>query len=184
MDGIDANGLVATALKAALNYRFRAETEAPRRSEGDDDSRPPAREAVPADAEQRLRYERSEKSVLRIRTQEGDVVALKIRAGESLKVSVGAEGDDDDGVTIAETRVVARSSTRVSLKVKGDLNEAELAAIRDVFAQATALAEDFFSGDYAAAFETASALAIDGDQLARVSLRLKVREALTYSGPA
>ena len=92
------------------------------------------------------------------------------------------EADGDSETTVAETSLAAKSSTKVSLKVKGDLNSDELAAIQSIFVQSASLADEFFAGDYAAAFEAASGLEIDGQQLAKVSLRFAVRESLTYSG--
>jgi hypothetical protein len=194
LDGIDTAGTAVSALRAGLVLDFRSGLEEahplrrgrphghhghPHGPKGHEHHR--AREsndeAAPA---QELRYQRSEKSVLKIRTLEGDIVSLRIRAGESLAVENETVTGSDEQV--AETRLIAKSSTKVSLKVKGDLNPDELAAIQSVFEQAVALADEFFAGDYAAAFEAAAGLEVDAQQLAKVSLRFKVREALTYSG--
>lgn len=125
-----------------------------------------------------LRYRRSERTALHFQTQEGDTVRLKIKASESLRISTGES--DDDGRSIADLELQARSRTRISFKVKGELNEAELAAIQSVIGQAGAMAEDFFTGDAAAAFSAASSLEIDAAQLANVSIRMKRSEQLTY----
>jgi hypothetical protein len=95
---------------------------------------------------------------------------------------MSSDSDPESGTEVAETTLRAKSSMKLSLTVKGDLNDDEMAAIQAVFVQSAALADEFFAGDYAAAFESASALQIDAQQLAKVSLRLQVRESLTYSG--
>ncbi|MDX1696967.1 MAG: hypothetical protein R3308_01710 [Thiohalobacterales bacterium] len=125
-----------------------------------------------------MRYQRSDRTALSIRTQEGDVVRLKIRATDSIGTRTGEA--DDDGETVSSLELQARSHTRISFRVKGELNEAELAAIQSVIGQAGAMAEDFFGGDAEAAFAMASALDIDATQLARVQIRMQRSEQLTY----
>jgi len=142
----------------------------------DDDRRHSKESAGESDA---LSYRRSERTALHIRTQEGDMVRLKIKASESLSVAAG-QVDDDDGETISQLDLQARSRTRISFKVKGDLNGEEMAAIQSVIEQAGAMAENFFTGDAEGAFATASALEIDAAQLANVRIRMKSSEQLTY----
>jgi hypothetical protein len=129
-----------------------------------------------------LRYRRSERTALYIETQEGDVVRLKIKVRDAVDATASTATDGD--TQLAELSVSARSSVRISFHVEGDLNADELAAIRSVVEQTGTLAEDFFAGDLPAAFAAAQALDIDGSELAKVGLRLSVREHLTYSGPA
>ena len=129
-------------------------------------------------------YRRSERTSLLVETQEGDTVRLKIRASESLSVTTGqTEADDDDGVTIAGLELQARSQTRISFRVRGDLNEQEMAAIQDVIAQAGAMAEDFFAGETEAAFATAASLQLDATQLANARISMKTSEQLSYALP-
>jgi hypothetical protein len=141
----------------------------------DNDRRHPKEYAGERDT---LSYRRSERTALHIKTQEGDMVRLKIKASESLSIAAGQV--NDDGETISELELQARSRTRISFKVKGELNEEEMAAIQSVIAQAGAMAEDFFTGNAEGAFATASALEIDAGQLARVNIRMKTSEQLTY----
>ena len=192
MDAIDTTGSVAATQRAQLDYRSQADQEGVnplrhRKSHGHHhghhgEHHPLRTRDAGAEQplEQKLGYLRSEKSVLKIRTQEGDVVSLRIRVGQALNLTTAKT---DDGETqVAETRLAAKSSTRVSLTVKGELNPDEMAAIQSVFEQSAALAEEFFAGDIATAFGAASGFEIDAQQLARVSLRLKLSESLTYSG--
>ena len=126
-----------------------------------------------------LSYRRSEKTTLYIRTQEGDVVRLTFKTRESASLQV-AQAQDADGET-TEIALNTRSSSKLSIKIHGDLNEEEVAAIQDAIDQAIDLADDFFGGDLQAAFESAAAFDIDGEQLASVKLRMSTRERLTYS---
>ena len=126
-----------------------------------------------------MEYRRSERTALYIQTQEGDVVRLDFRTRDS--VELDASWKQDAGVEATELRLETKSSAKLSIRVRGDLNAEELAAIRDTLEQASQLAHDFFAGDMNAAFESAAALNVDGDQLAEVKLRMKVKERLTYS---
>lgn len=133
-------------------------------------------------AETRIKYKRFEGTSLYVQTQEGDTVRLRIRSRESMHIHSSQSSRDD--AVVAETRVRSNSSTRLALTVKGDLNADELAALRAVFEQASALADEFFAGDLPAVFAQASALDFDSDQIAHATLRLRTSERLTYTAVA
>lgn len=122
-----------------------------------------------------------QRSVLYIRTQEGDRVKLDLRQTDSIAVrdTTGESG----GAVAGYTEISLSSSSRLKVGVHGDLNESELAAIREVLLQAESIANEFFSGDLLAAFDEANGIQIDSDQLARVKLRLSsnIRVTGTYS---
>jgi len=69
------------------------------------------------------------------------------------------------------------------LKVDGDLNESELAAIQNVFAKAEQIADEFFGGDIGAAFNMVQGFEFDSEQLAKVNMRFRMREVsrISYS---
>jgi len=135
-----------------------------------------------ADQDTLLAYRSSERTTLKIETQEGDRVRLKIRASESMSVSTARSDDDDQEV--ASMQLQAHASTRVSFRVKGELNADELAAIRSVIEQAGSLAESFYAGGADQAFGIASELNVDAEQLARVSIRMRAYSEGTYSLPS
>lgn len=118
-------------------------------------------------------------STIKIRTQEGDVVKLTLRRVDSLAATDIAVSDGDTFTTSTEVEVSSRS--RMMLKVEGDLNESELAAIQNVFAQAERIADDFFGGDIGAAFNLAQGFEFDTGQLARVSMHFKMRQDTNVS---
>lgn len=118
-----------------------------------------------------------QRSTIQIRTLEGDIVKFELRQVERLSATDIAFASDSGSASLTELAVSSRS--RFVLKVDGDLNEAELTAITNVFAQAEKLAEEFFGGDLNAAFEIASALEFDSDQLARVSMKFRSQQSIS-----
>ncbi|MDH4316579.1 MAG: hypothetical protein OEW68_17335, partial [Gammaproteobacteria bacterium] len=120
-----------------------------------------------------------QRSIIRIRTTEGDIVKLDLRQIDRLSVSDVATRSDEGSSSVTEVSVSSRS--RLILKVNGDLNEAELEAIRNVFAQAEDLADRFFGGDLNAALEVSAGLQYDSGQLARVSMRFRSSQQLHIS---
>lgn len=126
-----------------------------------------------------LNYERRERSVLRLKTQEGDVVSISLRSRSELSLDERLFTTPDRAST--EIDLGSVNEKRLIVTVRGDLNESELAAIGEAAAQATALANDFFSGNLDGAVAAATEFGIDPEQLARVSLRLGVEEKLSVS---
>ncbi len=119
-----------------------------------------------------------QRSTLRIRTQEGDLVVLDLRRVDRLSADSVGVSSADGAAAAASIEISSRS--RLHLRVEGDLNEAELGAIRDILAQAENAANDFFAtGASAGTDGLATALTIDGEQLAAVDLRLRMRQTAT-----
>jgi len=125
------------------------------------------------------RLRQSESTTLHIVTQEGDRVRLKFRVETSARHETARVTTADGNATVSSVGI--RSKSKISIKVHGDLNAEERAAIQDTLNQAMALADDFFAGDLQAAFESASALDVDGDQLAKVHLKMRLKQRVTYS---
>ncbi len=115
-----------------------------------------------------------QRSTIRIRTQEGDVVRFDLKRVDRLSANDRAVADDDGFMSLTEVEMSSR--TRLMMRVKGDINENELGAIRNVFAQAEAMANEFFDGDVAAAFAMAQGLDFDAEQLARVNMRFRSQQ--------
>ena len=99
----------------------------------------------------------------KLRTQDGDLV--KITAGSSM----GASGSYRDGNAVNAS---FSESSHFSLKVKGELDADELAAINDLLAQVGDLSETFFAGDIEQAFNMALNIGFDESEIARFSLNL------------
>ncbi|MEM1262869.1 MAG: hypothetical protein AAGH76_10770 [Pseudomonadota bacterium] len=116
----------------------------------------------------------NERSTIRIRTQEGDIVRLDLRQRERLSATAAAASVPGGSAELTEIDFSSRTGIRLS--VDGDLNDDELAAISNVVEQASRIADDFFGGDLGAAFANANALDVDAEQLARVNLRFRFSE--------
>ncbi len=115
-----------------------------------------------------------ERTSLRFVTQQGDVVEIELRARARLGVAAASGATADAAVTAGTGRMIAGAS--LEIHVRGDLNEAELAAMGDVLGKVEALAQQFQSGDVAAAFAAAGTLQFDGAQIA--SLALDMRQSM------
>ena len=125
-----------------------------------------------------------QRSSISIQTQEGDLVTIDLRRIDTLSATTVALNDGD--TTAAATSLELSSRSRLQMHVEGDLNDAELGAIRNVLAQAEDIASWYFGTDSAAggAFETAAGFGFDfdSDQLAQVDMRMRMQQrvSLTY----
>lgn len=115
-----------------------------------------------------------QRSTIRIRTQEGDLIRLSLRNIERMSAEDVSVSDGESTFTSTDIQISSRS--RMVLRVKGDLNEAEMTAIKSVFAQAEAIADEFFGGDLAAAFDMAANLEYDTEQLSKINMRFRERQ--------
>lgn len=115
-----------------------------------------------------------QRSRIRIRTQEGDVVKLSLK--QVTEFSASSSQVSDGGSTVTATEIDFSSRSRMVLSVRGDLNDAELGAIKSVVEQAQQVADAFFGGDIGAAFENAGRFAFDSEQLANIDMRFRMRQ--------
>ncbi len=167
---------VRTDLRQSTRQRFNSELALYDRSGQTNETAAVSEQTTTAAA---LEYRRAERTTLQIRTQEGDIVKLRFRVKDSL--SAESSTVENGETTLAELSVQARSATRLRISVQGDLNSDELAAIQSIVEQASALANEFFTGGTAEAASLASSLDLNPDQLAQVRMRLSLRERLTYT---
>ncbi len=124
-----------------------------------------------------------EKATLQIRTAEGDIVTLQIRARSSTTASFAA-GAAADGTTVGAANMTTVNGARISVDVQGNISPAEAAAIGDVVKQVETLADQFFAGNVAQAFASAGALQIDSTQLASVALSMRYGASFSAAGIA
>lgn len=120
-----------------------------------------------------------QRSTIQIRTQEGDIVKLSLKRIDSTSASDVAYSNNE--ISLTSTEVAVSSRSRMMLKVEGDLNESEMAAIQNVFAQAESIADEFFSGDVSAAFNIAQGFEFDTAQLARVNIGFRMSQVSNVS---
>lgn len=127
-------------------------------------------------------------------------MAVTTRDGDRLRISIAQASASWSQTRVAATSdgnaaasVASRQSGSVQIgawqvSVEGELDEQERAALDKLFGQVQDLADKFYAGDLAGAFDRAMALDMDGEQLASMSLRLtqsSVRQATdAYSAVA
>jgi len=140
-------------------------------------------QVVPGSAVNNLQYARvyernTNKFQFEVTTQEGDKVKITARSDSRFYAESLSVQNENGELNYAAAEESNRSG--YSLKVKGDLNEAEMAALEDLMAQVNDLSEEFFSGDISTAFDMAMSLTSDADQIAKFSLNLKQRQVSAY----
>lgn len=132
-------------------------------------------------------YAYSQTMTLSLTTQEGDEVRVDFRqlyAQYQQAQQTQAQQQGPEGVRYFESRETLEATAfeeRFGFSVEGNLNEAELNAVFDVFKQVDRLASEFFNGDIEKAFEKAQALNIDFGQLKSMSLDLNKQESAAVS---
>lgn len=126
-----------------------------------------------------IRSKITDSSSIRIKTQDGDEVNVRIVNIDALQARDAAFEDADGSVT--RTSVSFRETNTVRVQIDGDIDDDEQAAIQSVIDQASAIADEFFGGDIAAAFNNAEQFAFDQEQLSLVNLRFKSTETTQAS---
>ncbi|MFK8030629.1 MAG: hypothetical protein AB8G18_10340 [Gammaproteobacteria bacterium] len=128
-----------------------------------------------------VNYNRSESGMLQLRTQEGDLVTMRFMNSEGMNAQ--NRQFEGGGSVVSNFAMSGSDSSQFQVVVEGDLSGEELSAIRSVLIQAREVANTFYDGDVKEAFGMASKFNLDSEQLADISLDLKVTENYTYSGP-
>lgn len=117
---------------------------------------------------------------LEVITQDGDRVTVDFSQRQgSLEMRVG-------GLSVSASAF----SEKWDMEVRGNLDDGEVAALEELFADVQKLSETFFGGDLGAALEEAMSLGFDGNELASMSLNLRqqsfsnVSRAYGQAGPS
>lgn len=117
-------------------------------------------------------YQYQEQSFsLNLKTLEGDSIRIQVRNTEE----AGADfRRNQSGESLSWGRT---NSNDFQLMIEGDLNETERADLNALLVDVNELANEFYDGDMALAWEQAQALSIDGTSLASMDLRMREVEA-------
>lgn len=115
--------------------------------------------------------ERTRSFDLSIQTQQGDTINLSIEKSFSKQLSAQATLNDQ-GYSVSIEKQVQREK-QVSYQVSGDINDQEQAAIDALLKKVDRLSDKFYNGNIAAAFQKATRIGIDSEQLANFSLNLQ-----------
>ncbi|OIQ48200.1 MAG: hypothetical protein BM565_02630 [Gammaproteobacteria bacterium MedPE] len=127
----------------------------------------PTASAIPNVIARELGLQESEQGSISIKTRDGDDINISFGSTTTLAQS---QSSTDNGYS-SETSY-SRSQS-FSIEVNGDLDDDELKAINSLVEDISGLADEFFNGDVQKAFEQASELGFDADQIAQFSLDFK-----------
>lgn len=128
-------------------------------------------------------YQYSETISMQLTTKEGDTVSLDFKqlyAQYQSYTQQQSAQEGSSGVRYFESKEALEMTAfeeQFGFSVEGDLNDDELNAIFDVFAQVDKLANSFFGGNIEKALSQAMALNIDYGQLESFKLNLTQTEA-------
>ena len=171
-------GLLDRSEAKALRQAYQQARRALKESAGDGLSTT----QVEASSESRVSESRSYS--LEIQTAEGDRVAIRLERSDQQGYSVQL-GADDDGSASFSGRFESSTSSTLTFRVEGELNEDERAAIDDLVGRVDELAARFFEGDTQAALEYALEFGLEDPQIAGFSVNLghtrEVYAAQSYS---
>lgn len=119
-------------------------------------------EIVESTLEAQAQYRES--LMINLVTQDGDRIQVKFANTE--KIAFASQGDS--------WALSSSSSSQYQLKIKGELDEGEMAAIKDLLEKVSDVADQFYSGKVDQAFDLASELKMDPNELARFDLNMQM----------
>lgn len=100
---------------------------------------------------------------LDLTTLQGDKIHIQAANASSSDSSKSADGS-------SSTKTIQVAG--YSVQVDGDLNDEEMASLKDLFSKVSDISDKFYSGDLQGAFDQAVKLDINGTQLASLSLNM------------
>lgn len=133
---------------------------------------------------------RAETFDMQVTTRDGDRLSISVASASASwsQSSVAAASNGNGSAVVASSQSGSLQIGGWQVSVEGELDEEELAALKDLFGQVQDLSGKFYAGDLSGAFDRAMQLDMDGSQLASMSLHLtqtSVRQATdAYSAVA
>lgn len=126
-----------------------------------------------------MSYQREDYSSIQMKTQEGDVVNLRLY---SLQASESGQSANMSDNGLQYSRYENSSQTfAFDFSVEGDLNDDELAAIQDLMRSAGEVSDLFYDGDVAGALQKGLDMGFDTSQLASFSMTLQTTQTMKSS---
>lgn len=133
---------------------------------------------------------RAETFDMQVTTRDGDRLSISVASASASwsQSSAAAASNGNGSAAVASSQSGSLQIGGWQVTVEGELDDEELAALKDLFGQVQDLSSKFYSGDLSGAFDRAMQLDMDGSQLASMSLNLtqvSVRQATdAYSSVA
>jgi hypothetical protein len=113
---------------------------------------------------------------MEVRTQDGDLVTIRLDQQDAFSQSRYAAADEESLLFVSEQRSASRYSLAYS--VEGELDEGEQEALKQLLKDVDDIADSFYSGSGAEAFEKAMQLGYNEDELASYSLSMSQSQTL------
>jgi len=112
----------------------------------------------------------SESAAIQITTQDGDVVSFNL---EQIQASFERGELSGDRFGFESTQMAGQyASGSYSYSVDGELDEGEIEALNQLMVQIEGMSDQFFSGDFQGAFQSAMELGFDSQEIAGFSVNL------------
>ncbi|MFD2229897.1 DUF5610 domain-containing protein [Alkalimarinus sediminis] len=112
----------------------------------------------------------AESAAIQITTRDGDVVSFNL---EKIQASFEGGALSGDRYGFESSQLVGQyQSGQYSYSIDGELDEGEVQALNDLMMQIEEMSDQFFSGDFQAAFQSALELGFDGEEIAGFSVNL------------
>lgn len=125
---------------------------------------------------QDLFYNQQRNFEMQVKTQDGDLVTIKVSGAESYRSSSFAAANNQ--AQVAGFAEEYTSDSRFAFTVEGELDKGELAALNDLFSQVNDIADDFYAGDVEAAFNQALEVGYDASELAGFAVNMRRSEVV------
>ena len=113
---------------------------------------------------------------MQVVTQEGDKVTIEVNAAQAVAVQQG--GYSTGGGNVSVFNGTLASSNHFSFSVQGNLNANELKSLNDLFQQVNKIADTFYGGDVQQAFDQASQVGVDSQQIAAFAVNIQQTQAV------
>jgi len=112
----------------------------------------------------------SENAAIQITTQDGDVVSFNL---EQIQASFERGELSGDRFGFESTQMAGQyASGSYSYSVDGELDEGEIEALNQLMVQIEGMSDQFFSGDFQGAFQSAMELGFDSQEIAGFTVNL------------
>jgi hypothetical protein len=128
------------------------------------------------EAYQSMAYSDQRDLSLEVRTRDGDLVTISVGQQDAFSSSRYAAADSSSMLFVSEEQRSSRFA--LEYRVEGELDEDEQNALKQLLKDVDGIAESFYSGNGAEAFEKASALGYNEEQLASYSLSMSQSQTL------
>ncbi|WP_299975326.1 DUF5610 domain-containing protein [uncultured Pseudoteredinibacter sp.] len=129
-----------------------------------------------------LDYSRERSFQMEVQTRDGDTISID--AASLIRYQESQQNAQNAGSDFSSLSFSASEDYAAAIQISGDIDEGEWQAFTELFDQVLELADNFYQGDVATAFEQALNLGYNGEEIAQFSVNLQqttsVQQAAVY----